>query len=91
MISQQNSRQNGTIINGTSRKNFVPKFKLVLLGESGVGKTALALRFSKDRFNDQFDSTIGAGFFLPTLWVEDEQGQSTKMKLEIWDTAGQVD
>ena len=60
-------------------------FKLVLLGESSVGKSSIALRFVKDQFEEFRESTIGAAFLTQTV-VRDE---STKVKLEIWDTAGQ--
>ena len=88
--SHQFQLLNSQPIRAVRRQNVFYKFKLVLLGESGVGKSALALRFAKDKFNEKFDSTIGAGFFLPSIWLEHGDGQSTKIKLEIWDTAGQV-
>ncbi|KAI6031341.1 GTP-binding protein RAB5 [Pisolithus microcarpus] len=53
------------------------QFKLVLLGESAVGKSSLVLRFVKDQFDDYRESTIGAAFLTQTV------------TFEIWDTAGQ--
>jgi len=75
-----------------ARKNQLHRFKLVLLGESGVGKTALVVRFVKNSFSDKFDSTIGGLLFLPTFWVDEKEQQlkPQQVKLEIWDTAGQV-
>ncbi|KAJ3561150.1 hypothetical protein NP233_g10372 [Leucocoprinus birnbaumii] len=61
------------------------QFKLVLLGESAVGKSSLVLRFVKDQFDDYRESTIGAAFLTQTVTIDD---QST-VKFEIWDTAGQ--
>jgi len=61
------------------------QFKLVLLGESAVGKSSLVLRFVKDQFDDYRESTIGAAFLTQTVTLED----STSVKFEIWDTAGQ--
>lgn len=61
------------------------QFKLVLLGESAVGKSSLVLRFVKDQFDDYRESTIGAAFLTQTVQVDD----STTVKFEIWDTAGQ--
>lgn len=61
------------------------QFKLVLLGESAVGKSSLVLRFVKDQFDDYRESTIGAAFLTQTISLED----GTTVKLEIWDTAGQ--
>ncbi|EPY53208.1 GTPase Ypt5 [Schizosaccharomyces cryophilus OY26] len=59
--------------------------KLVLLGDSAVGKSSLVLRFVKDQFDDYRESTIGAAFLTQTVPIDD----STSVKLEIWDTAGQ--
>lgn len=61
------------------------QFKLVLLGESAVGKSSLVLRFVKDQFDDYRESTIGAAFLTQTLPLND----TTTIKFEIWDTAGQ--
>ncbi|GHJ87175.1 hypothetical protein NliqN6_3577 [Naganishia liquefaciens] len=60
-------------------------FKLVLLGESAVGKSSLVLRFVKDEYSDYRESTIGAAFLTQTVALDDE----TNVKFEIWDTAGQ--
>ncbi|KAI5453397.1 GTP-binding protein of the rab/ypt [Naganishia albida] len=60
-------------------------FKLVLLGESAVGKSSLVLRFVKDEYSDYRESTIGAAFLTQTVALNDE----TNIKFEIWDTAGQ--
>ncbi|KAI4100206.1 MAG: hypothetical protein L6R37_005611 [Teloschistes peruensis] len=61
------------------------QFKLVLLGESAVGKSSLVLRFVKDQFDDYRESTIGAAFLTQTIALDD----TTTVKFEIWDTAGQ--
>lgn len=59
-------------------------FKVLLLGDAGVGKTSLMWRFSDDVFNHTYISTIGIDFKLRTIEV---QGQ--KVRLQVWDTAGQ--
>lgn len=59
--------------------------KLVLLGESAVGKSSLVLRFVKDQFDDYRESTIGAAFLTQTVSLD----ENTTVKFEIWDTAGQ--
>ncbi|KAL7268969.1 GTP-binding protein of the rab/ypt [Rhizina undulata] len=61
------------------------QFKLVLLGESAVGKSSLVLRFVKDQFDDYRESTIGAAFLTQTIALD----ETTTVKFEIWDTAGQ--
>ena len=60
------------------------QFKLVLLGESAVGKSSLVLRFVKGQFLEFQESTIGAAFNTQTVCLND-----TTVKFEIWDTAGQ--
>jgi Ras-related protein Rab-5C len=60
------------------------QFKLVLLGESAVGKSSLVLRFVKGQFLDYQESTIGAAFLTQTVCLND-----ITVKFEIWDTAGQ--
>ncbi|QPG77048.1 GTPase Ypt5 [Brettanomyces nanus] len=61
------------------------QFKLVLLGESAVGKSSVVQRFVKDSFSDFRESTIGAAFLTQTVDIDD----TTTVKFEIWDTAGQ--
>lgn len=62
----------------------IQPFKLVLLGESAVGKSSLVLRFVKGQFHEYQESTIGAAFLTQTVCFDD-----TTVKFEIWDTAGQ--
>jgi len=69
--------------NGATQ-NKICQFKLVLLGESAVGKSSLVLRFVKGQFHEYQESTIGAAFLTQTVMLDD-----TTVKFEIWDTAGQ--
>ncbi|CAH8273685.1 unnamed protein product [Arabidopsis lyrata] len=59
-------------------------FKLLLIGDSGVGKSCLLLRFADDSYIESYISTIGVDFKIRTV----EQDGKT-VKLQIWDTAGQ--
>ncbi|XP_067147620.1 ras-related protein Rab-5A isoform X2 [Apteryx mantelli] len=70
--------------NGPNAGNKICQFKLVLLGESAVGKSSLVLRFVKGQFHEFQESTIGAAFLTQTVCLDD-----TTVKFEIWDTAGQ--
>lgn len=64
--------------NGATQ-NKICQFKLVLLGESAVGKSSLVLRFVKGQFHEYQESTIGAAFLTQTVQIED-----TAVKFEIW-------
>merc|ERR1712062_400190 len=67
-----------------AKKTYDLLFKLLLIGDSGVGKTCVLFRFSDDTFNTTFISTIGIDFKIKTVEL-----QGKKIKLQIWDTAGQ--
>eukprot|EP00474_Spongospora_subterranea_P008583 CRZ09041.1 hypothetical protein [Spongospora subterranea] len=58
--------------------------KLLMIGDSGVGKSCLLLRFSDDSFTTSFITTIGIDFKIKTIDLEGK-----RIKLQIWDTAGQ--
>jgi Ras-related protein Rab-18 len=64
--------------------HFDHLFKLLLIGDAGVGKSSLLLRFTDDHFEEQMSSTIGVDFRVKTVTL----GGRT-VKLTIWDTAGQ--
>ncbi|KAL4400880.1 GTP-binding protein [Malassezia pachydermatis] len=58
--------------------------KLLLIGDSGVGKSCLLLRFCDDAWTPSFITTIGIDFKIRTIEVDGK-----RIKLQIWDTAGQ--
>ncbi|XP_039898591.1 ras-related protein Rab-15-like isoform X1 [Simochromis diagramma] len=59
-------------------------FRLLMLGDSGVGKTCMLRRFTESDFDTTHISTIGIDFKMKTLEVD-----GTKVRVQIWDTAGQ--
>ena len=59
-------------------------FKVLLLGNSNVGKSSIFLRFVDDIWNDTFVTTIGVDFKIKTFDIDEK-----KIKMQIWDTAGQ--
>jgi small GTP-binding protein len=65
---------------------FLPlsQIKLLLIGDSGVGKSCCLLRFSEDSFTPSFITTIGIDFKIRTIELDGK-----RVKLQIWDTAGQ--
>jgi len=67
---------------GGAQSPFV--IKLLLIGDSGVGKSCLLLRFAEDSFAPSFITTIGIDYKIRTVELDGK-----KIKLQIWDTAGQ--
>ena len=61
--------------------------KVVLLGESGVGKTSIISRFIDDVFEEGLETTTGASYAGKNMVFKDYQNQV--VNFEIWDTAGQ--
>ena len=59
-------------------------FKILIIGDSGVGKSCLLLRFGNNRFEQSFLPTIGIDFNIKTLEMDNKI-----IKMQIWDTAGQ--
>ena len=60
--------------------------KVVLIGESGVGKTSIIARYTQNSFKSQQLPTTGANFVSKIIILEDE---NKSIKFELWDTAGQ--
>ena len=65
-------------------KNFDLQLKLLMIGDSGVGKTCLLMQYSSKKFIRTFITTIGIDFKIKTINVDGKV-----VKLQIWDTAGQ--
>ncbi|KAK2585387.1 hypothetical protein KPH14_010062 [Odynerus spinipes] len=65
-------------------QNFDYMFKLLIIGNSSVGKTSFLFRYADDSFTSAFVSTVGIDFKVKTVFRNDK-----RVKLQIWDTAGQ--
>ncbi|CAH0556758.1 unnamed protein product [Brassicogethes aeneus] len=65
-------------------EDILTTLKLLIIGESGVGKSSLLLRFTEDNFDPEQTLTIGVDFKTKRLSIDDNT-----VKLAIWDTAGQ--
>ncbi|KAL0879618.1 hypothetical protein ABMA27_003337 [Loxostege sticticalis] len=76
-MSETSSQQ----IPGLAQKKV---FKIIVLGDSGVGKTCLTYRFCEGQFLDKSEATIGVDFRERTIKIGNEE-----IKLQLWDTAGQ--
>ena len=59
-------------------------FKVIVIGDSGVGKTNLITCFCENSFKESYVATIGVDFKIHTFMIGDK-----KIKMQIWDTAGQ--
>ena len=64
--------------------NFDLSFKLIIVGDSGVGKSCLSIKASRNYFEDFYSPTVGFEFLTFNVKVEDKT-----VKLQIWDTCGQ--
>lgn len=61
------------------------QFRIILLGDSTVGKSSLLKRFTDGIYSDVADPTVGVDFYARALDIE----SGVKIKLQLWDTAGQ--
>lgn len=59
-------------------------FKVVVIGDSSVGKSNIVMQFTEGKFSDSYLSTIGVDFKMKSVYVDE-----SKLKFQIWDTAGQ--
>ncbi len=64
-------------------------FKVVILGEGAVGKTAIVTRFSHGFFRTDYKTTIGSQFAVKNVYIPSSHGDNLEVKLQIWDVAGQ--
>ncbi|XP_041951502.1 ras-related protein Rab-33B-like [Alosa sapidissima] len=80
----ESSTEFSTSLAGSSQATRYRIFKIVVIGDSGVGKTCLAYRFCAGKFPDKTEATIGVDFRERILDIEGE-----KIKVQLWDTAGQ--
>ena len=64
---------------------FDYQFRLILIGDSTVGKSSLLKYFTDGKFSDMCDPTVGVDFFARLIEVK----SGVRVKLQLWDTAGQ--
>jgi Ras-related protein Rab-1A len=82
LIEDNIIKQNHIKITMIKEQDYI--FKIVLVGNQGVGKSSLFLRFCDNNFIENYLTTIGVDFRFRMLDVDDKV-----CKLQIWDTAGQ--
>lgn len=59
-------------------------FKIILIGSSGVGKSNVLLRFTRDQFNEHHQTTIGVEYAAKNV-----ETSGKVIRLQVWDTVGQ--
>ena len=64
--------------------NYDLSFKLIVIGNAGVGKSCLSMQATKKRFENNYLATVGFEFFVFNMRVKEKT-----VKLQIWDTCGQ--
>jgi Ras-related protein Rab-1A len=67
-----------------AKSSCTHRFKIVVVGDSEVGKTSLVVRFVEGTFSEEYIKTIGVNFFIQDLDISDN-----KVRFLVWDTAGQ--
>ncbi|CAH2276543.1 Ras-related Rab-19 [Pelobates cultripes] len=76
--------QNTAMSNPVEDDPFDFLFKIILIGDSNVGKTCVVQRFQSGVFSDKHQNTIGVDFSVRSLNIDGK-----KVKVQVWDTAGQ--
>ncbi|XP_078094411.1 ras-related protein Rab-39B-like [Mustelus asterias] len=68
-----------------SLRNFFWQFRVILVGDSTVGKTSIVLRLTEGTFQEDLHKTIGVDYYIHIL----ETTPTVRVKLQVWDTAGE--
>ena len=71
-------------LSSNNSSNYQYIFKLILIGNSGVGKSCILQRYMKHTFQETYKCTIGVDFLMKSLIINGKT-----VKLQLWDTAGQ--
>lgn len=78
------------IVQPTRASNALHTRKVVLVGDTAVGKSSVVLRYTKNQFHEAHQLTIGAAFVTKDLTVTNKKlGKQSGVRLHIWDTAGE--
>ncbi|KAL2739196.1 ras-related protein Rab-38-like [Vespula maculifrons] len=75
-------RDSDVVLSNVGRRELL--FKFLVIGDYGVGKTALVRRYTEGKFSSNYKITIGADFAIKTL----DWDSNTKINLQLWDIAG---
>ncbi len=67
------------------KKKQIPEFRIITLGDSGVGKTSIIKRYCENKFEDNISSTLGINFSIKEIIID----KKDKIHLKLIDTCGQ--
>mmetsp|Transcript_4641 Transcript_4641/g.4825 ORF Transcript_4641/g.4825 Transcript_4641/m.4825 type:complete len:296 (+) Transcript_4641:16-903(+) len=82
-VKNTNNIKDNVSENSADSRNYQILFKVILIGDSGIGKTSMINRYINNLFTEKYLCTIGVDFMMKTIMFED-----TTVKLQVWDTAG---
>ena len=81
---KKGERESGLKMRDSTKSSSKLEAKIVLIGNSGVGKTCIATRYKEGKFTSDHKITVGAAYFQKNYGFPD----GTQIKLHIWDTGG---
>ncbi|CAL8289358.1 unnamed protein product [Arctogadus glacialis] len=84
VVGDQGAGPETQVQRDSADQNFDYMFKLLIIGNSSVGKTSFLFRYADNSFTSAFVSTVGIDFKVKTIYRNEK-----RVKLQIWDTAGQ--
>jgi len=82
MISTQDELQYEIL--GEDINNYDMSFKVIVIGDSGVGKSCLTMKATKDLFENHYQATVGFEFYSFNIKIN-----AKILRLQVWDTCGQ--
>ena len=83
-VNKKKENNSGLKIRDSTKSSSKLEAKIVLIGNSGVGKTCIATRYKEGKFTSDHKITVGAAYFQKNYGFPD----GTQIKLHIWDTGG---
>ena len=81
---EENDKEKDYILLREDFPNYDLSFKIIVIGNSGVGKSCLSMQATKKRFENNYLATVGFEFFAFNIKLD-----TRVIKLQIWDTCGQ--
>jgi small GTP-binding protein len=85
MVDQTDYENQKIEILAEDYSNYDLSFKIIVIGDSGVGKSCLTMRATKNLFDNNHNATVGFEFFTFNARINNSQ----VVKLQVWDTCGQ--